>query len=81
MKYSIIIKLDLSKEYDKGELVIPQINDSTYWSFYNFVDWVEECYYLVSLSILIKGYSCPLFHYIKCLRKGCPLFPLLFLLV
>ena len=46
-----------------------------------FVRWVMSCITTVSFSVLINGVASPFFHAERGLRQGCPMSPLLFLLV
>jgi hypothetical protein len=49
--------------------------------FVKFVNWVFSCLTQVSFSILTNGSTSIFFRPGRGLRKGCPLFPLLFLIV
>jgi hypothetical protein len=46
-----------------------------------FIQWVMSYLTLVSFAVLINGAASSFFHAKRGLRKGCPLSPLLFLLV
>jgi len=46
-----------------------------------FINWVMCCLTTVSFAILINGSASPFFHAERGLRQGCPMSPLLFLLV
>jgi hypothetical protein len=76
-----ILKIDLSKEFD-------HVN----WSFIRlllthlgfevpFIKWIMACISSVSFVVLINGATSPFFISERGLWQGCPLSPLLFLLV
>ena len=48
---------------------------------YDFIKWIMACLSTVSFAILINGSASPFFTSGHGLRQGCPLSPLLFLLV
>jgi hypothetical protein len=77
----MIVKMDLSKDFDKvGLLFLPLILIHLGFSLH-FVAWVIGCVSLVSFVVLINGTTSPLFKPERGIRHGCPLSPLLFLLV
>jgi hypothetical protein len=47
----------------------------------SFIRWVMRCISTVSFVVLINGSTSPFFHSEKGLIQGCPLSPLLFLLM
>jgi hypothetical protein len=76
-----ILKIDLSKAFDW-----------VCWSYIRlllthlgfevpFITWVMQCITTVSFVVLINGAASPFFKSERGLRQGCPLYPLLFLLV
>jgi hypothetical protein len=78
---ALILKLDLRKAYDL-------IN----WEFLRMIliksgfglattSWIMSCVTSVSYAVLINGEPSPFFQRGKGLRQGCPLSPLLFILV
>ena len=76
-----ILKIDLSKYYDKVSwLYIHML--LTHLSFgIGFMRWIMSCITTVSLFVLINGAASPFFHAERGLRQGYSLSPLLFLLV
>jgi len=77
----VVIKIDLSKAYDKFSWLYIHLLQ-THLGFHNdFIRWVMSCITMVSFVVLINGFASPFFHSERGLRQGCPLSPLLFLLV
>jgi hypothetical protein len=75
------VKIDLSKAYDR-------VNWLYIWMLLihlgfgvAFTNWVMGCLTTVSFSILINGSTSSFFQADMGVRQGCPLSPLLFLLV
>ena len=79
--YSIVIKLDLSKDYDRESWMYLRMMLIHLGFNVHFDDWVMSCVFFVSFSILINGSTSSLFKPYIGLRHGCPLSPLLFLIV
>eukprot|EP00253_Pinus_taeda_P035974 PITA_35974 len=76
-----VIKIDLSKAYDRINWIYLRML-LTYLGFkHDFIRWIMGCITSVSFAILINGATSPFFKGYRGLRKGCPLSPLLFLLV
>lgn len=77
----MILKVDLSKAFDRiSWLYIRML--LTHLGFPpNFINWIMCCITRVSFSVLINGSASPYFHSERGLRQGCPLSPLLFLLI
>ena len=48
---------------------------------YPFIKWIFSCIKKSSFAVLINGAASPFFHAERGLRQGCPVSPLLFLLV
>jgi hypothetical protein len=76
-----ILKIDLSKSYDRVDwsyiwLLLTHIGFEV-----PFIKWVMDCITSVSFEILINGVASPFFISERGLRQGCPMSPLLFLLV
>eukprot|EP00253_Pinus_taeda_P012118 PITA_12118 len=78
---AILLKIDLSKDFDRVIwLYIKMI--LIHLSFpHSYITWIMACITSPSFSILINGSASPFFHSKRGLRQGCPLSPLLFLLV
>jgi len=77
----MVVKVDLSKAYDRVSwfnlrLILIHLGFCT-----QFVSWVMNCITLVSFAILINGADTSFFRPERELRQVCALSPLLFLLV
>eukprot|EP00253_Pinus_taeda_P036521 PITA_36521 len=80
-KKGVVIKIDLSKAYDRINWLYLRLL-LTHLDFKpTFISWIMGCISNVSYAILINGAATPFFKGQRGLRQGCPLSPLLFLLV
>jgi hypothetical protein len=78
---SVILKLDLKKAYDKVSwqflrLILIQIGLK-----WDVAQWIMACVTNVSMAVLINGSPTSFFKIHRGLRQGCPLSPLMFLLI
>ena len=76
-----VIKIDLSKACDKVSWLYLRLLLTHLGFCMNFIRWVMSCITTISFVVLINGATSPFFHAERGLRQGCPLSPLLFLLV
>ena len=51
------------------------------WGFVPFITWIMSSLTFVSFALLVNGVDSSFFRYVHGLRQGCPLAPLLFLIV
>ena len=76
-----MIKIDLSKAYDRVSWLYLRMLLTHVGFCYEFVRWIMACISSVSFAVLINGVASPFFQAGRGLRQGSPLSPLLFLLV
>jgi hypothetical protein len=76
-----ILEIDLSKAFDRIHLSYIIILLTHPGFEVPFIKCIMACLNLVSFTILINNVASPFFHLEHGLRQGCPLSPLLFLLV
>lgn len=77
----MIMKVDLSKAFDRVSWLYIRMMLTHLGFPYTFTKWIMCCITNVTYSILINGSASPFFHAERGLRQGCPLSPLLFLLI
>ena len=76
-----ILKIELPKAYGNVSwLYIHTMPTHIGFGIY-FIRWIMSCITTVSFSVLINGVASPFFHVERGLRQGCPMSPLLLLLV
>eukprot|EP00253_Pinus_taeda_P003487 PITA_03487 len=80
-KKGMVLKIDLSKAYDRINWLYLRLLLTHLGFNYSFISWIMGCITNVSFAILINGAASPFFKSQRGLRQGCPLSPLLFLLV
>eukprot|EP00253_Pinus_taeda_P025314 PITA_25314 len=76
-----VIKIDLSKAYDRINWIYLRMLLTHLGFKTDFISWIMGCITNVSFAVLINGAATPFFKGQKGLSQGCPLSPLLFLLV
>lgn len=80
-KWGVVIKIDLSKAYDKVSWLYICLLLTHLGFNLDFIRWVMSYITTVSFAVLINGAASSFFHMERGLRQGFPLSPLLFLLV
>jgi hypothetical protein len=78
---SMVVKVDLSKAYDRVSLLYLKLILIHLGFSHQFVVWVMNCITSTSFVVMINGETSPFFKPGRGLRQGCPLSPLLFLLI
>lgn len=77
----MILKVDLSKAFDQVRWLYIRMLLTHLGFPVGVIKWIMCCITNISFSVLINGFASPFFHSERGLRQGCPLSPLLFLLV
>eukprot|EP00253_Pinus_taeda_P004922 PITA_04922 len=78
---STLLKIDLSKAFDRVSWLYIKMILIHLGFPHPFINWIMACITTPTFSILINGSASHYFHSERGLRQGCPLSPLLFLLV
>ena len=78
---SVVLKIDLSKAYDRVSWTYLRVVLSKMGFAGSFISWVMSSLSSVSFALLINGAASPFFKAGRGLGQGCPLAPLLFLIV
>lgn len=77
----MILEVDLLKAFDQVSWLYLQMLLTHLGFPYEFINWIMWCITNISFSLLLNGVASTFFHSERGLRNGCPLSPLLFLLV
>lgn len=78
---SIILKIDLSKAFDRVSWLYIKMLLIHLGLPHNFINWIMACITTPTFSVLINGSASHFFHSERGLRQGCPLSLLLFIIV
>jgi hypothetical protein len=76
-----VLKINLSKAFDRVNWLYIRMLLTHLGFDIGFIRWVMSCISSASFVVLINGSTSPFFRAERGLRQGCPLSPLLFLLV
>ena len=78
---SLILKLDLVKAYDKVDWVYLRLVLLHIGLPYQLTEWIMPYVSYASFTVLVNGFTSPLFKSSRVLRQGYPMYPIVFLLV
>lgn len=77
----MLLKLDLNKAYDRVKWDCLRLELLQVWLSLEATNWIFGCVSFANFAILINGEAFEFFKGYGGLREGCPLSPLLFLLI
>eukprot|EP00253_Pinus_taeda_P003262 PITA_03262 len=77
----LILKMDLSKAFDRANWLYIRLLLTHLGFPYSYTKWIMSCISDVSYSVLLNGVATSFFSSERGLSQGCPLSPLLFLLI
>lgn len=80
-KNGMILKVDLSKAFDRANWLYIRLLLTHLGFPYSYIKWIMSCITDVSYNVLLNGEATSFFTSKRGLRQGCPLSPLLFLLI
>jgi hypothetical protein len=78
---AVILKLDLSKAYDRVSWTFLHLALLQIGLCVNVVNWIMDCVQSASFAVLVNGSPSHFFKSLRGLSKGCPLSPFMFLLI
>ena len=78
---AVILSLDQEKAFDRVDWGFMTSTLSTMGFGPSFISWVNLFYNRVQSAVNVNGYLSPFFHLSRGVRQGCPLSPLLYVLV
>lgn len=78
---ALILKMDLIKAYDRVDWVYLRLILLQIGIPYRMVNWIMVCVNSANFSVLVNGSPTYFFSSSRGIRQGCPLSPLLFILV
>ena len=76
-----ILSLDQEKAFDRVDWDFMRLTLSAMGFGSSFISWVDLFYHRVLSSVLVNGRLSPFFFLSRSVRQGCPLSPLLYVLV
>lgn len=77
----MILKVYLSKEFDRLSWLYIKMLLTNLGFPYEYIKWIMYCITNISSNVLVNGAASPFFHSERGLRQGCPMSPLLFLVI